>query len=91
MFGRSRFTDVVIKRADSCQQTVRSDSAAGFFSQLPDRMRMLVCSRSAKRELTEHAAQLAVGVAEQRIRRSITPDDQVRLVDRYASQLKEAR
>lgn len=47
--------------------------------------------RIAKRELTEHAAQLAVGVAEQRIRRSITPDDQVRLVDRYASQLKEAR
>ena len=32
-----------------------------------------------------------VSVAEARIRRSITPDDQVRLVDRYASQLKEAR
>ena len=47
--------------------------------------------RIARRELTEHAAQLAVGVAEQRIRRSITPDDQVRLVDRYASQLREAR
>lgn len=47
--------------------------------------------RIAKRELTEHAAQLAVQVAEQRIRRSITNDDQIRLVDRYASQLKEAR
>jgi F-type H+-transporting ATPase subunit b len=47
--------------------------------------------RIARRELTEHAAQLAVGVAEQRIRRTITPDDQIRLVDRYASQLKEAR
>jgi F-type H+-transporting ATPase subunit b len=47
--------------------------------------------RIARRELTEHAAFLAVGVAEQRIRRSITPDDQLRLVDRYASQLKEAR
>jgi F-type H+-transporting ATPase subunit b len=47
--------------------------------------------RLARRELTEHAAQLAVGVAEQRIRRAITPEDQVRLVDRYASQLKEAR
>ena len=47
--------------------------------------------RVAKRELTEHAAQLAVQVAEQRIKRSITPDDQMRLVDRYASQLKEAR
>jgi F-type H+-transporting ATPase subunit b len=47
--------------------------------------------RVAKRELTEHAAQLAVQVAEQRIKRTITPDDQIRLVDRYASQLKEAR
>jgi squalene-hopene/tetraprenyl-beta-curcumene cyclase len=47
--------------------------------------------RIARRELTEHAAQLAVQVAEQRIRRTITPDDQIRLVDRYTSQLKEAR
>ena len=47
--------------------------------------------RVAKRELTEHAAELAVQVAEQRIKRTITPEDQIRLVDRYASQLKEAR
>jgi F-type H+-transporting ATPase subunit b len=47
--------------------------------------------RIAKRELTEHAAQLAVQVAEQRIKRSITPEDQIRLVDRYASQLGNAR
>lgn len=47
--------------------------------------------RIARRELTEHAARLAVAVAEQRIKRSITPEDQVRLVDRYASQLTEAR
>lgn len=47
--------------------------------------------RIARRELTEHAAMLAVGVAEQRIRRSITSEDQIRLVDRYASQLREAR
>lgn len=47
--------------------------------------------RIAKRELTEHAARLAVEVAEQRIRRTITPEDQVRLIDRYASQLREAR
>jgi F-type H+-transporting ATPase subunit b len=47
--------------------------------------------RIAKRELTEHAAQLAVQVAETRIKRGITADDQIRLVDRYASQLKEAR
>jgi hypothetical protein len=30
-------------------------------------------------------------VAQERIRRTITPDDQLRLVDRYTSQLKEAR
>ncbi len=48
--------------------------------------------RIARRELTEHAAQLAVQVAEDRIRRTITPDDQLRLVDRYTTQLgKEAR
>jgi F-type H+-transporting ATPase subunit b len=47
--------------------------------------------RVARRELTAHAAQLAVGVAEQRIRRAITPDDQARLLERYASQLREAR
>ena len=48
--------------------------------------------RVARRELTEHAAQLAVRVAEDRIRRSITADDQVRLLDRYTAQIsKEAR
>ena len=47
--------------------------------------------RTAHRQLTEHAAQLAVQIAEERIKRSITPDDQLRLVDRYAAQLKEAR
>jgi F-type H+-transporting ATPase subunit b len=47
--------------------------------------------RVAKRQLTEHAAELAVQVAEERIKRTITPDDQLRLVDRYAAQLREAR
>jgi F-type H+-transporting ATPase subunit b len=47
--------------------------------------------RLARRELTEYAAQLAVSVAQERIARTITPDDQLRLVDRYASQLQEAR
>jgi F-type H+-transporting ATPase subunit b len=47
--------------------------------------------RIAKRELVEHAADLAVRVARQRIERTITPEDHLRLVDRYASQLKEAR
>jgi F-type H+-transporting ATPase subunit b len=47
--------------------------------------------RLARRELTAHAAQLAVTIAEARIRQSITPEDQLRLVDRYTAQLKEAR
>lgn len=47
--------------------------------------------RIARRDLTAHAADLAVTVAEARIRRTITPDDQLRLVDRFTSQLKEAR
>ena len=48
--------------------------------------------RIARRELTEHAAQLAVQVAEDCIRRNITSDDQLRLLDRYATQIsREAR
>ncbi len=47
--------------------------------------------RVAKRELLELAADLAVTVAAERIRTSMTPDDQARLVDRYASQLQEVR
>ncbi len=47
--------------------------------------------RIARRDLTAHAADLAVTVAEARIRQTITPDDQLRLVDRFTSQLKEAR
>ena len=47
--------------------------------------------RVAKRELLEVAAGLAVNVASERIRTSITADDQTRLVERYASQLQGAR
>jgi len=43
--------------------------------------------RLARRELTAHAAELAVAIAEARIRRSITPEDQLRLVDRFTSQV----
>ena len=42
----------------------------------------------AERELVSHAADLAVGVASERIRKSITDDDQKRLIDRYVQQLK---
>jgi len=43
--------------------------------------------RIARRELLELTADLAIGIARERVQRSITPDDQTRLVDRYASQL----
>jgi len=43
--------------------------------------------RIARRELLEVTADTAIGVARERIDRSITPDDQARLIDRYAAQL----
>jgi F-type H+-transporting ATPase subunit b len=44
----------------------------------------------AERELVSHAAELAVGVATERIKRNITDEDQQRLVDRYVQQLGSA-
>ncbi len=44
----------------------------------------------AERELVSHAADLAVGVATERIKKSITDEDQQRLVDRYVQQLGSA-
>jgi F-type H+-transporting ATPase subunit b len=44
--------------------------------------------RTAKRDLLEHAADLAVQLAGQRIERDITPADQDRLVRRYIDQVK---
>lgn len=80
-------------------EDVRSESVRIAQTAAAERARLLEQTRReidtrlrvARRELTAHAAHLAVQVAETRIRRSITPDDQIRLVDRYASQLKEAR
>jgi F-type H+-transporting ATPase subunit b len=47
--------------------------------------------RVARRELTAYAAELAVKIAETRIKASMTPDDQLRLVDRYTAQIGNAR
>ncbi len=44
--------------------------------------------RLAKRELVEHAAQLSIQLATERVRTDITPADQDRLVDRYLDQVK---
>jgi F-type H+-transporting ATPase subunit b len=44
--------------------------------------------RLARRELAEHAAELAVQLATDRVTKEITPADQTRLVDRYLTQVK---
>jgi F-type H+-transporting ATPase subunit b len=45
--------------------------------------------RLAKKEILEHAANLSVQLASERIKKEVTPADQERLVDRYLSQVKE--
>jgi F-type H+-transporting ATPase subunit b len=44
--------------------------------------------RMAQRALVEHAADLAVSVAQEKIKRDITTDDQARLVKTYLDQVK---
>lgn len=81
------------------EQDLRAEQARLAAAAVVERDRLLAHARReidmqlrlARRELTEHAAQLAVDIAGQRIRRSITPDDQLRLVDRYTAQLREAQ
>jgi F-type H+-transporting ATPase subunit b len=43
--------------------------------------------RIARRQILEQTATLAVSVASDRIKQTMTPEDQARLVDRYASQI----
>lgn len=45
--------------------------------------------RLAKKEILDHAADLSVQLATERIKNEVTPADQDRLVDRYLSQVKE--
>lgn len=45
--------------------------------------------RLAKKEILEHAADLSVQLATERIKKEVTPADQDRLVDRYLTQVKE--
>jgi F-type H+-transporting ATPase subunit b len=47
--------------------------------------------RLAKKEMLEHAADLSVQLATERIKSEVTPADQDRMVDRYLSQVKEQR
>jgi F-type H+-transporting ATPase subunit b len=47
--------------------------------------------RLAKKEILEHAADLSVQLATDRIKKEVTPADQDRLVDRYLAQVKEQK
>ena len=47
--------------------------------------------RLAKKEILDHAADLSVQLATERIKKEVTPADQDRLVDRYLTQVKEQR
>jgi ATP synthase F0 subunit b len=46
--------------------------------------------RLAKKEILEHAADLSVQLATDRIKKEVTPEDQARLVDRYLDQVKNS-
>lgn len=46
-------------------------------------------TRLAKREILEHAADLSVQLATERLKDEVTPADQNRLVDRYLEQVRE--
>ncbi len=46
--------------------------------------------RLAKKAILEHAADLSVQLATERIRQEVTPDDQSRLIDRYLDQVKKS-
>jgi len=46
--------------------------------------------QAARRDLTQYAADLAEGVATERVKAQITAEDQRRLTDRYLSQVKTA-
>ncbi|HUR81885.1 MAG TPA: ATP synthase F0 subunit B [Thermoanaerobaculia bacterium] len=75
------------------EQVRLAQAAAAERERLLDQTRREIATRLrvARRELTEDAARLAIEVAERRIKQSITPEDQLRLVDRYTAQLQEAR
>lgn len=47
--------------------------------------------RIAKKQILDHAADLSVQLATERIKKEVTPADQERLVDRYLSQVKEGK
>ena len=72
---------------DASPGTSAADTRQQLNAHLTWRRRTRV-AKVAERELVSHAADLAVGVASERIKQTITEDDQKRLADRYVQQLK---
>lgn len=66
------------------------DATARAREQLLDRARRDIGLRFrlARRALTEHTADLAVRLARTRIEQAMTAEDQVRLIDRYTSEVR---
>ena len=64
-----------------------AEATAHERQRLVDQMRREIelQSRLARRELVQHSVELSMGIARARIEKDITPADQARLIDRYAS------
>ena len=83
---------------DSAEKDAEAEEARIQAAAAAERDRLLEQARReialqvkvAERELVSHAAELAVGVATERIKKNITDEDQQRLVDRYVQQLGSA-
>jgi F-type H+-transporting ATPase subunit b len=79
-------------------EDIRSEEQRIAAQAAADRERMLEQTRKeidlqvrlAKKEILDHAADLSVQLATERIKREVTPADQERLVDRYLTQVKES-
>jgi len=72
------------------ERTRLADATAREKQRLLDRTRREIDLRFrvARRELTAHTAELAMRLARARVERDITPDDQTRLIDRYAAEVR---
>ncbi len=78
-------------------QEIAAEEARIASAATADRARLLtqtsreidVRLQTAQRELSDHAAQLALDLAAKRLSTEMTPADHMRLVDRYVDQVKE--
>ena len=79
-------------------EDIKAEEARIAAAAVADRERLLEQTRReielqvrlAKKEILEHAADLSVQLATERIKKDVTPEDQSRLVDRYLDQVKKS-